>query len=112
MIRFFKNNSEYAVALKVVWLILTLITVTVLLMPVILDKQAVLEITPTCVSISRFGTECAVCGMSRSFLEITDGNLKEAIDINNGSVYVYSLFLLNSISFIAYITFFYLNNKN
>lgn len=80
--------------------------IIILLFPFFADKQTVLENTPTCISKSQFNVECSLCGMSRAFIEISNGCFGNAYDLNKGSLFIYSSFLLNSIIFITYSIYF------
>lgn len=96
------NQKEQKVAILIVWTVVSVTISLVILFPFLADRQTVLENAPTCISKSQFNVECSLCGMTRAFIEISNGNIGNAYDLNRGSLFVYSSFLLNSIIFIAY----------
>lgn len=104
--------KEIKTALKTTWVIISLFTTLIILIPFIVDRNNILKITPVCISVSKFNVECALCGMTRAFIEISDGNIKKAYFFNNGSIILYLIFLTNSLIFI--LTSFYciiINNR-
>jgi len=110
-----KRTKERKVAILITWTIISVITTIILLFPLFADKQTVLKNAPTCISKSRFNVECQLCGMTRAFIEISNGCFTNAYNLNKGSLIVYLSFLLNSIVFIVhsiYITFFKKLNMN
>lgn len=96
------NQKEQKVAILIVWTVVSVTISLVIIFPFLADRQTVLENAPTCISKSQFNVECSLCGMTRAFIEISNGNIGNAYDLNRGSLFVYSSFLLNSIIFIAY----------
>lgn len=89
----------------VVWSVITIISFGVILFSFFADKQTVLNNSLTCVSKSKFNTECSLCGMTRAFIEIANGNISNAISFNKGSVPLYFVVLLNFIVYIYYFIF-------
>src|SRR5665647_1154993 len=96
------SQKEQKVAILIVWTVISVTISIVIIFPFLADSQTVLESAPTCISKSQFNVECSLCGMTRAFIEISNGNIGNAYDLNRGSLFVYSSFLLNSIIFIAY----------
>ncbi|MFZ4797698.1 MAG: DUF2752 domain-containing protein [Bacteroidia bacterium] len=43
-------------------------------------------------STKQLNIECFKCGMSRAFIEITNGNFITALELNKGSIILYFLF--------------------
>jgi len=105
------KKKEQKWALLIVWSIFSVATTLIILLPFFVDRGTVLQITPTCISKSQFNIECSLCGMTRAFIEISDGNYSKAYDLNGGSILVYISFLLNSTIFIVY-GFFQINRKS
>lgn len=97
-----KKWIELKVAVFIVWIIISIITTTIILFPFFADKKTVLENTPTCISKSQFNVDCSLCGITRAFIEISNGNFRNAFNLNNGSLFVYLSFIFNSSIFIAY----------
>lgn len=97
-----RKSKEQIAAVLIVWMIISIITTIVLIISFFIEKQAVLQLTPTCISKSQFNIECSLCGMSRAFIKISNYEFSEAYNLNNGSIFVYLSFLLNSLIFIIY----------
>ena len=96
---------EQKLALLIVWTIITLIITIVILFPFFADRQTVLKNAPTCISKSQFNVECSLCGMTRAFIEISNGSFSNAIDLNRGSIVIFFTFALNFFIFIFYLIF-------
>jgi len=101
------DQKEQKAAMLIVWTVISVTIAIVIIFPFLADSQTVLESAPTCISKSQFNAECSLCGMTRAFIEISNGNIGNAYNLNRGSLFVYSYFLLNSIVFIAY-AFYYM----
>jgi hypothetical protein len=101
-----QNAKELKEPILIVWIIISIITSLIILFPFFTDKQTVLQNTPTCISKSQFNIECSLCGMTRAFVEISNGNFDKAYKLNQGSYYLYISFLLNFTSFIIYSSYF------
>lgn len=96
-----KKTNIY-VEVITIWTILSIIMTLILLIPFFLNKQKILQITPICLSKKQFNVECFMCGMTRAFIEISQGNLKGAQIFNKYSLFLYLSFLLNSIVFFVF----------
>lgn len=96
-------HKEQMLALLIVWVICSIITTIITLSPFLVNHKTILQNTPTCISISQHNVECSLCGMTRSFLEISEGNFNDAYTLNKGGIYIYSAFLINSIVFLFYL---------
>ena len=55
-----------------------------------------LKISPTCISIIQSGQECSMCGMTRSFIAISNFELDAAWQLNRAAISLYTLFLINA----------------
>jgi len=97
-----KKRKELKTAIIAVWAVISVTTTFILLFPIFANKQTVLNYSPTCISISKFNVECSLCGMTRAFIEISNGHFNRAYLLNKGSILVFSMFLINSISFLFY----------
>lgn len=106
-----KAYKELKTAMLIVWAAISIITTSIILFTLFADKQTVLVNTPTCISKSQFNIECSLCGMTRAFIEISTGNLREANRLNHGSLIVYMSFILNLIIFLSYISYFTIHRK-
>jgi hypothetical protein len=52
-----------------------------------------------------FHHHCIFCGMSRAFISISMGNIDAALQINSLSIFLYSVFTINSIFSISFLTY-------
>jgi hypothetical protein len=103
--------TKIKVALLSVWTIVSIVTTFILLLPFLVDRQTILKDTPTCISKKQFNIECSLCGMTRAFIEISNGHIKNAVSINKGSIFFYTTFLVNAILIIFYATNKFLHRK-
>lgn len=58
------------------------------------DEMA-LRISPVCISMSKYGTECSLCGMTRSFVAISNLEISRSFNFNKAGIPLYTIFLLN-----------------
>ena len=89
----------------IVWGILSLTTALTVAAPFFLDKKIIMENSPKCISKSQSNIECSFCGMTRSFIEISEGNIIDAYNTNKGSLLIYSCFIINFFIFVGYISY-------
>jgi len=87
-------------AVKTAWMIYSTAIAILLLLVFILPGEVILNNAPLCESISRFNIECFACGMSRGFVHISQFEFYEASESNRGSIYVFVIFVLNTLLFI------------
>jgi hypothetical protein len=83
-----------------VWCIISILLIIFLLLLFITDSSYLLSAAPTCPSKLK-GMTCFLCGMTRAFLEIKEGQFLNAQKFNEGSVFLFSMILINSIIFIG-----------
>jgi len=79
------------------WLVLTLVTVPVLLAPFLLPSQTIFAWTPVCERKARYGQECALCGMTRSFVLVARGEFKGASQANAAGLPLFAALLSNQL---------------
>ncbi len=53
------------------------------------------RLSPVCISMSKYGTECSLCGMTRSFVAISNLEISRSFDFNRAGIPLYTIFLLN-----------------
>ena len=90
-------------ALRTAWTIYSTIIAVMLLCLFILPGELLINNTPLCENISKFGVECFACGMTRGFVDISQFEFNEAGIANRGSLYVFFIFFINSLLFIKYL---------
>jgi hypothetical protein len=101
-------NMEYKqvkVALFVVWIVLSGIILTILIVSFLLPAASVNAIVPKCEWKIKFNKPCPLCGMTTSFLAISRGRFKEADAANGLGIYLFSLFVSNEIVLTALLLF-------
>ena len=94
-------KKEIRAAFKIVWIIYSAIALLVIAITVF-SAGTLHEISPVCLSKSLYGEECFMCGMTRAFVEISEGNIINAYILNKLSIFLFSVMSLNSILFILY----------
>ncbi len=85
------------VSLRLVWVIVSFAILLVLAAPFVLGAERVARLTPVCESKARYGRPCAFCGMTTSFLAISDGRIEDARRSNRGAIPLYALFVVNEV---------------
>ena len=88
---------------RIVWVTLSLVILAVLASPFALGRERLARIVPVCERKTKYGRECAFCGMTTSFLDISEGRLREAGHANRGGIPLYLLFVVNEICALALI---------
>lgn len=96
-----KFKKDLREAIKIVWILYSALILIVILLT-IFSPETLYKISPVCYSISMFGTECFMCGMTRAFIEISGGNFSNAYDLNRLSLFLFSASLINSAILILY----------
>lgn len=96
-----KFKKDLRDAIKIVWILYSALNLIVILIT-IFSPETLYKISPVCYSVSLYGEECFMCGMTRAFVEISDGNFQNAGTLNSLSIYVFGLMAFNSILFIFY----------
>ena len=86
---------------RIVWVTLSLVILAVLISPFALGRERLARIVPACEWKAKYGRECAFCGMTTSFLDISEGQLREAGRANRGGIPLYLLFVVNEICMLA-----------
>ncbi len=82
-------------ALWIDWLILSALALLVLLAPFVLPARTVFAAAPVCQWKAKYNRECPLCGMTRSFVAISQGEFGLAERRNRGSVPLYAALLCN-----------------
>ncbi len=86
------------------WLVLTLVTVPLLLAPFVLPSQTIFAWTPVCERKAKYGQECALCGMTRSFVLIARGKFKGASQANAGGLPLFAALLSNQLVALGFVS--------
>jgi hypothetical protein len=97
-------------ALKKAWIFYSIVITAVIAIFFLMPEDTIINRTPVCGSIAASGTECFACGMTMGFGSISEFDIDGANAANRGAVFVFMVFLLNTIIFARYITI-YINKK-
>jgi hypothetical protein len=91
---------ERRTAMTGVWIAVSCAGMLALLAPLLLPAETVLLLAPPCLWKSLFGVECPSCGMSRSFVLISRGELADASALNPLAPWMYGACVLNTTAFV------------
>ena len=94
---------EQKKAVFISWTLITIILSATIIFPFFVNKESILKYTPTCISKSHLNVECSLCGMTRAFTEICNGNSNKALALNKGSILLFITFTFNSFIYILYV---------
>jgi len=83
---------------KLVWLALSLGILMILAVPFALGRERASHLAPVCEWKAKYGRACAFCGMTTSFLDISEGRFRSARRSNRGGVPLYLLFVSNELA--------------
>jgi len=82
-------------ALVISWLTLSVAVLFILITPFILSPESIRRITPACEWKVKYHRECALCGMTTSFILISNGRFAQAYLRNKGSIPLFAVFIGN-----------------
>ncbi len=92
------RRSELTLVGLFVWCILSVGVFIILLLPFVVPQhQLAQSFIPECTWQSQFHKPCAFCGMSTAFYAISRGDFAQAYHLNPLSLYIYFIFLLNTL---------------
>jgi len=89
------SKQEIKKSLFIVWIVVSSIAFLIQLSPFVFNKQKLQNTLPVCESVKANGVECSMCGMTRSFISISDGNFSKADEYNSFGKYLFGIFLVN-----------------
>lgn len=85
-----------------VWTILSLLILVVLISPFVVSRDILFSVSAAC-QIRNHGHEpCCMCGMTKAFIAITEGNIREAMMHNRRSVLLFGTMLGNELLFAGF----------
>ena len=91
------RQSELMLVCLLVWFILSASAFMILVLPYAVPQHQLARLIPECSWQSQFHKPCAFCGMTTAFYAISSGDFVQAHRLNPLSLYMYSVFLLNTI---------------
>lgn len=92
-----RRRSELILVGLLVWLILSAVVFITLVLPFAVPQYQLASLIPECKWQSQFQKSCVFCGMSTAFYAISRSDFAEAHRLNPLSLYIYSVFLVNTI---------------
>ena len=93
------NTENTISSLLIAWGIISVLIISVLIVPFLINSDVILKNTPICPS--KLNNEnCLLCGMTQAFIEISNGKFSTAHMFNQLSIPLYGLFIINSIIFV------------
>jgi hypothetical protein len=90
-------RGDVARSLRIVWITLSLVIVAILASPFLLGRERLTGLVPVCERKARYGRECAFCGMTTSFLSISEARFRDASRANRAGIPLYLVFVSNEI---------------
>lgn len=90
-------NQQYRMGIIYAWLIISGILLITMLAPYLVPESTLLAASGMFQLKHHDQVKCPICGMTRSFIAITDGNISEAMHYNRWSILVYGILLINKI---------------
>ena|SRR5579871_5676639 len=95
-------TAELRQSLRIVWAVVSLLIFGALAAPFALGRERVARLVPACEWKTKYGRECAFCGMTSSFLDISEGRFGEATRANRAGIPLYLMFLSNEAGIVAF----------
>lgn len=90
-------------SLRLVWITLSLAILAILAAPFLLGRERLTKLAPVCEWKAKYGRECLFCGMTTSFLDISEGRLRQAGRANRAGIPLYLLFVSNEIYALVFV---------
>src|SRR5690348_16427680 len=90
-------------AFLIVWAALTLAILGILAAPYAVGRDRLSGLVPACEWKKKYGRECSFCGMTTSFLDISEGRLGDANHANRAGIPLYLLFVSNEVCALAFL---------
>lgn len=105
------DKRQLKLSLTISWLVLSLVAFVILILPHVLSNESVFRLMPICESKAKYSTECVLCGMTTSFIDISHGDFRQAYLANRGSIPLYFLLLSNEIFVLVYVVILFTQHR-
>lgn len=85
-----------------VWAILSILSLVVLISPFVVPPDVLFDLSAAC-QIRNHGHEpCCMCGMTKAFIAIAEGNIRQAMMHNRRSVLLFGILVGNELLFAGF----------
>ena len=95
--------GELDISSRLVWLVISSVIFLILVSPFVLGRDRIARLVPVCQSKAVYGRPCSFCGMTTSFLDISNGRLNDAAHANRAGIPLYALFVINEAVFVIFL---------
>lgn len=85
------------------WLIISVFLGIILMVLFVLPETQIYTFTPKCPSQVLYQKPCFLCGSTRAFVAISEGNLQEAQSLNLLSIPLFAIMLINELIFLKFL---------
>jgi len=92
------DSGQIKLAVFFVWIVLSGVILFTMVAPFLLSADTINAMVPRCECKSKYNKECPLCGMTTSFIYISQGQFTQAGMANGFSLYLYALFVVNEIA--------------
>jgi Protein of unknown function (DUF2752) len=89
-------SRDLKLAFAGVWAVVTAVTASTVIAPLVLPASTIEAITPVCVSKRLYHRECFLCGTTTAFIAIAHGDWSGARRANRGAIPLYFAFVVNA----------------
>lgn len=90
-------------ALRIVWFVVSVMILATLAAPFALGSQELARLLPPCEWKAKYHRECPFCGMTTSFIDISEGELGNAQRANRAGIPLYCAFVSNELGVLAFV---------
>ena len=94
-------NRDVRASLRLAWITLSVVILAILVSPFVLGRERLSRLVPVCERKARYGQECAFCGMTTSFLNISEARFSDAGRANRAGIPLYLVFVSNEFCALA-----------
>ena len=96
-------SAEVRQSLRIVWFVVSFIFLVALAAPFALGRDRIAQLLPPCEWKVKYHRECAFCGMTTAFLDISHGQFNDAERANHAGIPLYLLFVSNELGVAAFV---------
>jgi len=95
--------ADFRQALRIVWLAVSFVILAALAAPFALGQERLAHLLPPCEWKVKYHRECPFCGMTTSFIDISEGQFGNARRANQAGIPLYLLFLTNEAGVLTFV---------